>query len=303
MNLVVAVSGGVDSVVLLHSLVAKDSFTKKIPYQKLIVAHFEHGIRSDSLADGRFVEALAVKYKLDFHVGEGQLGVKASESEARRARWDFLNQVVENNQAVVATAHHSDDRRETQLINLLRGTGRMGLSPLNDNNLVLRPLINKTKKQIYQYALDNNLEWVEDKTNLSDDYLRNRIRHHLIGRKSQAEDLKRLFELIDNVDSTNTKIQPILEEAYKFTVKDNQIMRQVFVSQPRPVRLEMIRRWLSNFRDKNYKYSKRQSITAKQIQLIDTLICSDKAKVQRDVAGKTTLIIDLKSAKLLHKGR
>ena len=91
MKLILAVSGGVDSVVMLHSLVNKNSACNM--GLELIVAHFDHGIRDDSKADARFVEALTAGYDLKFELGRGDLSARASEATARKARWKFLKEI------------------------------------------------------------------------------------------------------------------------------------------------------------------------------------------------------------------
>ncbi len=170
-NLIVAVSGGVDSVVLLDMLMASD--------HTLIVAHVDHGIRGlDSAADARFVRALAKKYQLPFVSTELALGKNASEEQARAGRYDFLLEQAKKFDATIATAHHQDDLVETVAINITRGTGWRGLAVLNRKGIV-RPLLALTKTQLYRYAVKHQLEWVEDATNRHDTYLRNRLRAKL----------------------------------------------------------------------------------------------------------------------------
>lgn len=164
----VAVSGGVDSVVLLHQLVTAAD-------HDLVVAHFDHGIRPDSAADARFVEALAASYSVPFVGKREELGAGASEELARTRRYAFLRQVASDHQAVLVTAHHGDDVVETIAINLSRGTGWRGLAVLNAPDIV-RPLLHMSKQKVRQYALDHRLEWVEDSTNATLAYLRNRLR-------------------------------------------------------------------------------------------------------------------------------
>jgi tRNA(Ile)-lysidine synthetase-like protein len=168
MKYIVAVSGGVDSVVLLHQLATAGD-------HELVVAHFDHGIRPDSAADARFVEALATGYHLPFVGRREDLGVGASEDLARTQRYAFLRQVAREHQAVLVTAHHGDDVVETIAINLSRGTGWRGLAVLNASDIV-RPLLHMSKQEVRQYALDHRLEWVEDSTNATSTYLRNRLR-------------------------------------------------------------------------------------------------------------------------------
>jgi tRNA(Ile)-lysidine synthetase-like protein len=122
---VVAVSGGVDSVVLLDAL-------SKLPNLELVVAHLDHGIREDSIEDRRFVASLAASYGLVFEYGEGRLGSGASEATAREARYNFLRGVkMKHDAKAIITAHHQDDLIETAILNMLRGTGRKGLTSLS----------------------------------------------------------------------------------------------------------------------------------------------------------------------------
>lgn len=171
MNYLVAVSGGVDSVVLLDMLSKTD--------HRLVVAHVDHGIRGDdSAADARFVEQLARQYEAPFVSTTLRLGAGASEDAARQARYQFLREQAAKFNAVIATAHHREDVIETIAINLLRGTGWRGLAVMETPGIA-RPLLALTKRQIYEYALKHRLEWVEDATNADDAYLRNRLRKRL----------------------------------------------------------------------------------------------------------------------------
>lgn len=168
---VVAVSGGVDSVVLLDQLAAR-------PGLDLVVAHFDHGIRDDSADDERFVRGLAARYGLDYESKREELGQDASEASARDRRYRFLRDIAADRDARIVTAHHADDVIETIAINIVRGTGWRGLAVLDGD--VLRPLIGYTKQQLIEYAMDHDLEWMQDSTNSSDQYLRNRIRKNLV---------------------------------------------------------------------------------------------------------------------------
>jgi tRNA(Ile)-lysidine synthase len=182
MKYLLAVSGGVDSVVMLDLLVRHGG-------HELMVAHFDHGIRDDSAADARFVAGLAAKYHLPFVTTREVLGVHASEELARTRRYAFLRQEAAKRGAVIATAHHVDDAIETIAINIHRGTGWRGLAVL-DNTMIFRPLLGMSKRQIRAYAGTHGLEWVEDSTNTQAVYLRNKLRQvlasHLTGEQVQA---------------------------------------------------------------------------------------------------------------------
>lgn len=177
---VVAVSGGVDSVVLLDKLVRRGG-------ARLIVAHFDHGIREDSADDARFVGELAATYGLEFEVRREELGVGAGEAMARERRYRFLREVAgRHGDAPIVTAHHSDDVIETIAINLRRGTGWRGLAVLDSD--IIRPLLQVSKKVIIAYARQHDLAWREDSTNQDVRYLRNELR----GRLGQLSDDKAL---------------------------------------------------------------------------------------------------------------
>ncbi len=198
---IVAVSGGVDSVVLLDLL-------HKQPNLKLIVAHFDHGIRDNSAKDSQFVQQLANSLGLQFELGSAKLGKDASEEQARDARYAFLHKLKnEHNALQIVTAHHSDDIVETIILNLIRGTGWRGLSSLRSTDHLLRPLLDYTKSDILNYAKDNKLEWVEDSTNQDIKYLRNEIRHNVVTKMNdkQRSEFLQLYrdqiELMNEIDS------------------------------------------------------------------------------------------------------
>ena len=169
-SFVVAVSGGVDSVVLLDMMARRGQ-------DDIVVAHVDHGIRPDSFKDARFVESLARHYRLPFETIRYELGLGASEEVARRARYDFLRRIAKKHHATIVTAHHSDDVVESIAIHVFRGTGWRGLATHDSD--ITRPLLGVNKQRLRQYAERRCLAWREDETNESDAYLRNRIRKHL----------------------------------------------------------------------------------------------------------------------------
>lgn len=201
----VAVSGGIDSVVLLDKLVMQDE-------HELVVAHFDHGIREDSAEDTQFVAALAKKYGLLFETKREVLGKDASEELARDRRYAFLRTVAKKHDATIATAHHMNDIAETIAINVTRGTGWRGLAVLASD--VYRPLLALTKKDIAAIAKTKNIEWHEDSTNASDAYLRNRLRRRLTDEDTvlQLAALRaRQVELKDEIDH---EVRRQLDAAY-----------------------------------------------------------------------------------------
>lgn len=174
MKYVVAVSGGVDSVALLHMLAHHS------PHE-LVVAHVDHAVRLDSEADVWHVAALAKRYGLPFETTRLMLGPEASEEQLRHARYTWLDGIKQKHQADgIATAHHFDDLIETVALNVCRGTGWRGLASLRSSETLLRPLLEVPKAEIVRYAIDNGLSWREDSTNDDVRYTRNYIRHSIV---------------------------------------------------------------------------------------------------------------------------
>lgn len=229
---VVAVSGGVDSVALLHLLHAEAGV-------ELVVAHFDHGIRSDSAADRIFVSNLASKYGLKFEYTEGNLGEKASEATARAARYEFLRSVMKKHDAqAIITAHHQDDVLETAIINILRGTGRKGLNALSIRSDIHRPLLSVPKNELLAYAKLNHLQWREDSTNTDVNHLRNYVRHKIVPRLDEAG-RKKLLDIIDASAETNTKLDALLVKYLQPALN-----RTKFQGMPHGMAKEVLAAWL-----------------------------------------------------------
>ncbi|MGK2896316.1 MAG: tRNA lysidine(34) synthetase TilS [Candidatus Saccharimonadales bacterium] len=229
MTYVVAVSGGVDSVVLLDMLLAKGT-------KDIIVAHFDHGIRPESAADARFVGGLAAQYGVLFEMVREELGTTVSENVARTRRYAFLRDVAVKHGAQLITAHHSDDIVESIAINLTRGTGWRGLAVMGDLS-IYRPLLNYTKQQLYDYALVHQLEWIEDETNSSTRYLRNRLRRRLRS-QLRIETHEQLLELRQR----QLELRRVIEEELRTLIHPNErLLRYFFIMVPTECALEMLR--------------------------------------------------------------
>ena len=176
-----AVSGGADSMCLLHLL--------KSAGLEVTAAHFEHGIRGEeSLRDLNFVRDFCEKQSIPFVFERADVPAFAAEKgmgieeAARTLRYEFLERSLKTlGLDVIATAHNADDNAETMVFNLIRGSGTMGLRgiPRRRGNIV-RPLLSVSRKEIEAYLIENSIPHVEDSTNQRDDYTRNLIRHRLI---------------------------------------------------------------------------------------------------------------------------
>jgi len=180
-TILIAVSGGVDSVVLC------DLFSKsKI---KFAIAHCNFTLRNkESDEDAEFVETLSEKYNVPFHFISFPTSTIAKQKKesiqvaARNLRYEWFEKIrKEFKYDYIATAHHQNDSIETFFINLLRGSGIKGLTGIsNKNGKIIRPLLFAAKEEILNYAKKNKLKFREDSSNASDKYVRNKIRLKLI---------------------------------------------------------------------------------------------------------------------------
>lgn len=255
---VAAVSGGIDSMVLLDIL-ARTKGTR------LVVAHFNHGIRSDSLKDEELVIEAANKYGLPYEVGHGKLGPAASEEKARNYRYDFLYSAAKKHTADgIITAHHQDDLIETAFINILRGTGPKGLAAISSNQKVLRPLLGISKKRLMSYAAAHNLKWNEDITNSDTKYLRNYVRLRLMP-KLKAKDRRTLVEQLDKIAEAEQKKSLVVATISHNIASEDKINRSAFTFLPFEVGAEIIMEWMrsNGLRDYDRKTVDRLSIVLK----------------------------------------
>lgn len=260
---VVAVSGGVDSMVLLHLLMQRHQ--GKGQRAELVVAHFNHGIRPDSKEDEEFVRKMAKMHQLPFEVGYGKLGPKASEEQARNARYKFLNRIRRNcNAGAVVTAHHQDDLIETAILNIIRGTGRRGLTAITENPDIMRPMLHLSKKDILAYAKGHKLEWREDPTNKDERYLRNYIRRRIVPKLSDTRRQQFLQE-IQKLGARNRIINQEIENLSQKLVKGKTIDRIVFTALPSEIAREVLMHFLrqNNIRDFDKKTVERLMVVVK----------------------------------------
>ncbi len=228
----VGVSGGRDSVALLHWLVNLD-------YEKLIVCHLNHQLRGRmSDADARFVKSLAGKYELYFELGAADVRAVAKkkkisiETAAREARYKFFVKTARRRKCkTIFLAHHADDLVETFLINLFRGAGSTGLAGIREISTrridefeltIVRPFLHVWREEISNYVREHGLRFREDATNKNLDPLRNRIRHQIIPYLEKA--------LSRNIRATIWRTAAIAAEEEHWMENDAFPLRQVDVT-------------------------------------------------------------------------
>ena len=232
---IVAVSGGVDSMVLLDVL-------RQQPGLELAAAYYDHGIRLDSDEDRALVESIALQHALPFFTEQGKLGANASEATARDKRYDFLHRVQDTWGAVaIMTAHHQDDVLETAIINLIRGTGRKGLASITDTNELRRPFLHITKQDVLVYAKTHAITWREDSTNSDPKYLRNHIRQAIMP-KFSAHARAKLLQIIHTAHEQNIAIDNIITQF--ITLENLSISRNLVIFSNFSVSCELLATWL-----------------------------------------------------------
>ncbi len=223
-EVLLAISGGIDSIVML------DLFDKS--GIKFAISHCNFKLRMfESDDDEMFVRQLAHKYSVEVYVNwcntkeyakENKLSIQEA---ARNLRYAWFKQVSNhNNYSNIAIAHQQDDNIETFFINLLRGAGLKGLKgiPIKRQNII-RPMMFTSRKEIEEYAKEHMLDYREDSSNSTDDYLRNNIRHNII---PKIEDISKGFansikKSIDNLSDSELILNSVIKEKTEQLFTDN----------------------------------------------------------------------------------
>ena len=175
-TVICAVSGGADSMALLWAMyLLQDELPLRVE-----AAHFNHHLRgAESDRDQAFVETFCRQYSIRLHLGEARIraGKKGLEAAAREARYSFFHSLC----GKVATAHTADDNAETVLLHLIRGTGLKGLGAITPvSGQIIRPMLNVTRREVEDFLQEYAVDHIEDSSNASDQFLRNRVRRGIM---------------------------------------------------------------------------------------------------------------------------
>lgn len=261
--IVVGISGGVDSMVLLHAMQEKG-------YAPIAV-HFNHKLRAESDQEAQLIQTYCMEVGLPFRSGSGDVrkfageGGYSIEEAARILRYQFLFEVADTEMAgAVAVAHHADDQVETILMNLLRGAGTKGLSgmqvvsipnPWHETIPLVRPFLEVAKNELAAYQLEHQLPVIEDLSNKDEIYFRNKIRHALV---PQLEKLtpgfhQRLLQTAQILSAEDQALEYFCDIAWK-TCRHSQgasyiqLARDELLDYPVAVQRRLIRKALRNLR-------------------------------------------------------
>ena len=234
--IIVGVSGGPDSVFLLHAL---SSLKEQIQKEKNInytlhAAHINHMIREEASVDANLAKRLADNFNATFHLLEVDVEAEAkrlrigTEECGRNIRYEFFEQVKKTvGGTKVAVAHNAGDNAETIILNFIRGAGITGLSGMDtiSNGNVIRPILNISKKDILEYLNTNNIEYAIDKTNLENDYTRNKVRNDLI-HKIEEEYNPNIINSLNRMATINKLDLEIIKDAVQEKYQSLNVKKQ-----------------------------------------------------------------------------
>ncbi len=233
-KLLLAISGGIDSMVLLHLL-------HELKFD-ITVAHCNFSLRdAESDADETFVkstcEALKIPYFIQkFDTKQFALDYKFSiQLAARKLRYDWFSELLLDEKLdFVLTAHHLDDEIETFLINLTRGTGLEGLTGIPaKNEKTIRPLLKFSREEIEIFAKENTIKWREDSSNSSNKYLRNKLRHDVVPvlKELNPSFMHSFQNTLDNLKQAQSLVDDASRIVYKKVVQDDNNQKKINISE------------------------------------------------------------------------
>lgn len=249
-KLIIGLSGGADSIYLLHQLVAiQETFGLQ-----LTAVHLDHEWRANSHKDAEFCKALCNQLGVPFIINKAselsyQPKHKGSQEEVgRNLRRYYFEIVLKKLKAdAIVLAHHANDQQETFFIRLIRGTSISGLSCMKkQNGFYLRPLLKVNKTEIIDYLQKNNFEWIEDPSNESDDFLRNRIRKYLSPALQKCDERAQanLLRAIEQLQETEMFLQKETEDTYKKLTHNKKIDIKLFKNLEIFIQKRVICLWL-----------------------------------------------------------
>ena len=221
----VGVSGGTDSVALLHILIS-------LGYN-CVTAHCNFHLRmEESNHDEEFVRKLATSYSIPFYSVDFETTKFAKthkisiEMAARDLRYEWFNQLLKKlNAEAIVVAHHADDSVETMLMNIVRGTGLRGLTGIAPkNDYVVRPLLCSTREELENYLVEHGLEHVEDSTNQQNYYVRNKFRNQILPLLTEINPAAsaNMYKTLENLEGNLTIYQQAIDRIRELLVDKNE---------------------------------------------------------------------------------
>jgi tRNA(Ile)-lysidine synthase len=245
-KIIVGLSGGPDSVFLLHIL--KDFNLN------MVAAHLDHGWRKESKHDEAFCKKLCEKLTIPYTTAHAQdlkitVAYNGSKEEVgRKLRRHFFKKILhQENADYIALAHHAQDQQETFFLRLIRGCSLAGLTAIKPlNKSYIRPLLTTSKKDILDYLKTNTIEYVTDHTNEDDSFLRNRIRKNILPTLEQIDPRfeQKFISSLETLQQENELLQKLAQQSYKSVFCQNIGDKKTFCSLPAILQKRLIITWL-----------------------------------------------------------
>lgn len=300
-SVVVGVSGGPDSMCLLHLLLR----VKKALDIEIICAHVNHNSgRPGQNEDQKFVEQYCKKNQIKFETMTiEEYGDDNFHNEARSIRYNYFSKLAKKyNAKYIFTAHHADDLMETILMRIVRGSTLRGYSGFSsivkmDNYTIVRPLIHVTKQQIYAYLKDNKIKYVVDQSNEKDVYTRNRFRKYIVPEFRKEDPLvhEKFYKFSKVLLEYNNYIDKQVSGLYKKVCPDNVLNIEEFLKQEQLIQTKIIYLML----EKIYQ-DDLMLLTDKHCEIILNLIKSKKANSMVHLPNNIQAIKSYNTLELTH---
>jgi tRNA(Ile)-lysidine synthase len=284
-KIVVALSGGADSMALAHMLAHQKQ-------AKIHAVTIDHGLREDSAAEAKKIGKIIAKFPQTKHAilkWKGDKPHAAIQEEARFARYDLLKTyALKHKIKMIFVGHHQDDQAETFLIRLSKGSGLDGLAGMSEMQdigegiILVRPLLNHTHEELVKYCQDNKLEWVEDPTNKNEKYLRPRLRASKEILEKEGLSSKRLSVTAQRLSRARAALEQLTDTLFtQATLTKNNIVFDytTWINQPDELRLRLVLKAFSHL---------RTAIYAPRMENVETLVLAmgaTKTRLRRTLGG------------------
>ncbi len=273
---VVGVSGGPDSMALLHILIE----FKKFLNLEIICAHVNHNTREESAAEAVFVETFCKKYTIPFEsLKIEEYGDDNFHNEARTVRYKHFKRLIKKyNAKYLFTAHHGDDLMETILMRIVRGSTLRGYSGFSkkieiDGYTIVRPLITVSKEEIIEYNKAHNISYVTDGSNEKDDYTRNRFRKYIVAdlKKEDESVHRKFYKFSQTLQEYNNYIDQVVGKKLSQIFPQNVLNIEAFLKEDKIIQNKILYHILEHIYQDDLML-----ITDQHVSLLYDIINSDK---------------------------
>lgn len=272
-KIIIAVSGGVDSMVLL------DIMTKILPSKNIVVGHINHKKRTESDQEYTSIKTIVEDYKCTFEGYIYQHTTKNNfQASARKARYQFFQALAQKyNANYILTAHHLDDQIETIFMRITRGSSFTGYSGMKSrikrrNYTIVRPLLQTPKEDLYTYAKEYNIAYFEDASNEEDTYTRNRFRNHIVPllKEENPTFFEKMIQFVEYMEDADNFIEQASQEFMQQYYMYRTVPIEPFTALDKIVQVKVLEKVINKVTEDTVE------VSYKQYQKLIELIHSDQ---------------------------